>query len=165
MTMMSGRGICAIPSCWTAMSSGPGTSPRHLWCWSVYFGLPRGPHALTQGSFLGGVSTQRPMRSPIQGPFSDPWQIPLSTAMLHDILWSYLVFQVMSVSDVLFIFMPSGFRFLSLVSPPSLHHVVAHRQSSFLFPAALSDVLVVRACSSRQRSAHWPAGSEQQARS
>ncbi len=79
MTTMSGRGICAIPSCWSAMSGGPGTSPRFLWCLSVYFSLPRGPRALTQGSGLGGASTLSPMRSLTQhlylihGRFPSAW--------------------------------------------------------------------------------------------
>ena len=37
---------------------------------------------------------------PDLGSVSDPWDVPLSTSMPHDVLWSYLAFWVISVSDI-----------------------------------------------------------------
>ncbi len=97
------------------------------WSWD-FIQVPMVPKYLFQptnrplcpnsGFWFRGHQHLEPHEVPNPGSVSDPWEVPLSTAMLHDVLWSYLAFQVMSVSDVLSFFMPSGFRFPGLVSSP-----------------------------------------------
>ncbi len=109
-----------------------------------------------------GCQHSEPHKVPDPGSMSDPWDVLLSTSMPCDVLWSYLAFQVISVSGVLFFSCLLTFRFPSLVSSPCcIVWWSIDQWSSFLFPAALSDVLVVRVCSLRQRLAHWPVRGEQ----
>ncbi len=44
------------------------------------------------GFFFRGCQHSEPHEVPDPGSVSDPWDVPLSMAMPHDVLWSYLVF-------------------------------------------------------------------------
>ncbi len=50
------------------------------------------------GFWFRGQQHSEPYQVPNLGSVSYPWEVPLSTTMPHDILWSYLAFWVVSVS-------------------------------------------------------------------
>ncbi len=51
------------------------------------------------GFWFRGHQHSEPHKVPDLGSMLDPWDVPLSMAMPHDVLWSYLAFRVISVSS------------------------------------------------------------------
>ena len=84
------------------------------------------PPCTDSGFWFRGHQHSEPHEVPNPGSVSDPWDVPLSTAMPHDVLWSYLAFRVISVSDILFFscFLALGF--------PALCHPLAVSCSGLL---------------------------------
>ena len=77
------------------------------WSWDFMW-VPMVPECLFQPAKQPPCPDSEPHQVPDLGSVSDPWDVPLSTAMPCDILWSYLAFQVISVSH---------FCYLSHLSP------------------------------------------------
>ncbi len=55
------------------------------------------------GFWFRGHQHSEPHQVPNTGSISDPWDVPLSMVMPHEVLWNYLAFRVISVSDIPFL--------------------------------------------------------------
>ena len=78
------------------------------------------PPCPDSGFWFRGCQHSEPHEVPDLTSMSDPWEVPLSTVMPCDVLWSYLAFHVMSVSDIL-----SISCLLALGFPVSCHPLTA----------------------------------------